>query len=345
MAKYRPVDQRVWSDRRFLALSDDGRLLWLFLLTCPSSTPIPGVILGGDAALAEQLGWAVERFREGFRDLLSNGFKVAREGRIVWLRNGLKYQPPAGPNAVKCWAGSWDDIPEGALKRSIWEALRIVCKTWSVLFVKLFPEPLREGSGNPYPNPLARGSEHEHEHEHEHDPEEKNLSLAHAHAIPPSPLPSTTPAQSFADRDLAQARARGDLALAVWKRLSDLRLEHAAKLRLSGVLPFPAIAPSSNPRGFRELLDRIREEGDAAREVCDHVLRVLDAQARDTKSIEWLDEKAFLAGAWNKARSTPLAKRKPPAAAPPVLAPIADLAGPDEFAAARAALGIGEETT
>ena len=344
MAKYRPVDQRVWSDRRFLALSDDGRLLWLFLLTCPSSTPIPGLILGGDAALAEQLGWTAERFRKGFQEVFREGFKVARESRIVWLKNGLKYQPAGGPNAMKCWAGSWDDIPEGPLKREIWEALRTACKSWSVLFGKLFPEPLLDSLENPLPNPSGRGSTHEHEHEHEHEQERE-----HARAIPQSteltPAPSPRPPQSFAARDLAAAHERGHLAEATWQRLSELRVSHAAKLKLAGILPLPTIAPSNHPRGFRELLERIREEGDLAREACDHVLRVLDDQARDSKSIEWLDEKAFTSGAWNKARSTPLSKRKPAAAAPERPAPIApeNRAGPDDFAAARAVLGIAKE--
>ncbi|MGE5801586.1 MAG: hypothetical protein ACM358_04975 [Gemmatimonadota bacterium] len=136
-----------------------------------------------------------------------------------------------------------------------------------------------------------------------------------ARAIPPAP--STTPAQSFAERDLAKLRERGALAEATWQRLSELRAGHAARLRISGVMPFPVVHPGNQPRGFRELLDRIREEGDNAHAACDHVLAVLDKQATDEKSIEWLAEKAFLAGPWEKARNTPLAKRKPAVAAQP----------------------------
>lgn len=162
-------------------------------------------------------------------------------------------------------------------------------------------------------------------------PEDQNLSLAHA--IPPSteptPLPSTTPAQSFAERDLAKLRERGALAEATWLRLSAMREKHATKLRLAGSLPFPLIHPGNHPRGFRELLERIREEGDNAHTACDHVLAVLDKQAADTRSIEWLAEKAFLAGPWEKARNTVLKQRKPAAAAPPTT-PIVPVASPDE---------------
>ena len=152
------------------------------------------------------------------------------------------------------------------------------------------------------------------------------VTLTSASSADPDPLLSEAPAptrpnslargNSF-EAESARHRAKGHLAEATWQRLSELRESHATKLRLSGVLPFPVVHPGNQPRGFRELLERIREEGERAHDVCDHVLRVLDDQARDTKSIEWLDEKAFLAGPWNKARSTPLSKRKPPAAAQP----------------------------
>lgn len=145
MAKYRPVDLRLWSDKRFLSLSDRGRLLWVFYLTTPSSLPIPGVIVGGEATLAEQLGWSVEEYRMGYRELVEKGMKVRAEGRVVWLSNALKYQRIAGPKAIKGMSKVWDDIPEGELKAKIYEALKIACKSWSGLFAKVYGKGYGEG--------------------------------------------------------------------------------------------------------------------------------------------------------------------------------------------------------
>ncbi len=145
MATYRPVDIRVWDDRKFLALSDDGRMLWLYLLTSPFAKSIPGVIVAGEAALAEVLGWSPNRLGKGFGELVTNGLGFAREGRLIWLKNALKYQPIAGPNALKGMAKIWDDIPGSVLKREIWEALRDASKSRSKLFRDLFPEPLTQG--------------------------------------------------------------------------------------------------------------------------------------------------------------------------------------------------------
>lgn len=145
-------------------------------------------------------------------------------------------------------------------------------------------------------------------------PDQRSEALS-AHAIPPYPVPSTN-GNSF-DAEATRHRANGHLAESIWQAMGVLRTKHAVKLRLDGVIPFDPITPGNEPRGFRELRVRIREAGDNARAVCAHVLEVHDKQATDTKSIEWLAEKAFLAGPWEKARNTVLAKRKPPVAAQP----------------------------
>ncbi len=181
-------------------------------------------------------------------------------------------------------------------------------------------------------------------------PEEENPSPARTPAIPPSmdggPAPRAPTSSNSFDAAAARLRERGALAEAIWQRLSELREKHATKLGLAGVLPFPVVHPGNQPRGFRELLDRIREEGDGAHNACDHVLLVLDAQATVSRDIEWLSEKAFLSGPWSKARETPLkAKRKPPQPSPRVeLEDRGGLVSLDEIAAAQATLGVRKET-
>lgn len=322
MANYRPVDVRVWNDRKFLACGDEARLLWLFLLTCPS-LPIPGVVVGGDASLSEQLGWTPERLRERFAELARNGLQVRRENRIVWLPNALKYQPPANPNMIKGWAKKWDDVPEGDLKRELWQALRIACKSWSVLFSKLFEEPSQVGCGNGSSNRSGNGfthehkHKHEHEHQHDHDPE-KNLSPAGARAIPPVPVghgPEHATPPDTGDRDPKPAnailsaydhedpRARGRLAESTYRQVSDALRAVAAELGLPAPLPFPPIGPSTSAGSFRDLQDRVREEGANAPAVCERVVANLIAQARADRSVEWLAEKSFGERPWRTARA------------------------------------------
>jgi hypothetical protein len=98
---------------------------------------------------------------------------------------------------------------------------------------------------------------------------------------------------------------RGRLAQSVWSRLSEIRIAVAAELGIRGVMPFTPITPqSSNQKGYRDLSERIREEGKQAPQVCNRILEVLTAQAREKRSIDWLSEKAFSEGAWRHARES-----------------------------------------
>ncbi len=40
MGRYRKVETRIWNDATFRSLSDDGKLLFLFVLTHPSQTSL-----------------------------------------------------------------------------------------------------------------------------------------------------------------------------------------------------------------------------------------------------------------------------------------------------------------
>lgn len=116
-------------------------------------------------------------------------------------------------------------------------------------------------------------------------------------------------------------RARGRLAEATYRRVSDALVAIAAELKLPPPLPFPAITPGSHPQSLRELQDRVREEGAAAPLVCDRVVANLIAQAREERSVEWLAEKAFSSRPWAAARQwTPgaAARRRGPARGDPL---------------------------
>lgn len=99
------------------------------------------------------------------------------------------------------------------------------------------------------------------------------------------------------------ARARGRLAEATYRRVSDALVAIAAELKLPPPLPFPAITPSSPAASLRDCQDRVREEGAAAPVVCDRVVANLIAQAREERSVDWLAEKSFTSGGWRTARA------------------------------------------
>jgi hypothetical protein len=94
----------------------------------------------------------------------------------------------------------------------------------------------------------------------------------------------------------------GKLADSTWRRLSEARVALAAELGLKGIHPLTPITPGSYPRAYRDLRERIREEGMDAPQVCARVLESLIADARKNRSVEWVGEKATTEGAWRTAK-------------------------------------------
>lgn len=126
---YRNVHVSMWGDAKFRALSDDGKILWLYLLTGPETTSAPGCIAVGRASLAEGLDWEMERFDAAFAELDEKGMaKADWRARFVWLPNSTKYLVPVGYKHVIGWLPYIQVLPECELKDralgSIWRYLQ-----------------------------------------------------------------------------------------------------------------------------------------------------------------------------------------------------------------------------
>lgn len=201
MARYRPIDTRVWTDRKFMALSDDGKMLWLYLLASPFALPIPGVIVAGEMAMSESLGWTTKRYREGHRELHAKGLSVRVDGRLIWLSKAFEYQKIQGPKHITAMAKCWDDVPDCDTKCELYEALKIACKSWSKLFDKGFAIPHRRGIG------YGNTQEQEQEQEQEQDQEqERGCAPKRATQIPDDWFPSRSAANEAAE---SEAKGRG----------------------------------------------------------------------------------------------------------------------------------------
>lgn len=106
MRDYGKVHSQFWASPTIAALSDDGKLLALYLMTCQHNT-IAGVFRLPDGYAAEDLGWSPERVRKGFAELFANGFANRCETtKWVWVIKHLEWNPPENPNqrksATKC---------------------------------------------------------------------------------------------------------------------------------------------------------------------------------------------------------------------------------------------------
>lgn len=113
MREYGRVYSQFWPWAVANHLSDDGKILALYLMTCEHST-IAGVFRVPDGYVAEDIGWGIERVREGFAELASKGFANRCETtKWVWVTKHLKWNPPENPNQVKAAAKFARAVPDG----------------------------------------------------------------------------------------------------------------------------------------------------------------------------------------------------------------------------------------
>lgn len=151
MATYRAIHVKMWGDVKFRRLSappPNAQFLWIYLLTGPHTTNIPGLFSAGEAQLAEALDWPLEGFRERFQELFRDGLlEFDWRARLVFIPNAIKHNGPDNPNMVKSWKRTWEDLPECELKMIAYEHFDGFLKRLGEPFAKPFRELLAKPSG------------------------------------------------------------------------------------------------------------------------------------------------------------------------------------------------------
>lgn len=146
MRDYGKVYSTFWSSETTGGLSDDAKILALYLMTCSHST-IAGVFRLPDGYVSEDLGpgWDTERVAKGFDELLRKGFANRCETtKWVWVRKHLEWNKPENPNQRKAAAKVAQGIPDGC--------------AWKLDFMRVSAVPLGIEWTEP-PNPSGTLSE------------------------------------------------------------------------------------------------------------------------------------------------------------------------------------------
>jgi hypothetical protein len=178
MRDYGKVYATFWSSPTTSSLSDNGKLLALYLMTCAHST-IAGVFRLPDGYVAEDLNWGLETVKQGFQELHAKGFATRCEAtKWVWVTKHLEWNPPENPNQRTSVRKLSFSVPEQC--------------TWRLDFITKNAELL--GIEAPAPaNPLPTLVKPFLNQEQEQEQEQKTGTGAEAGAEPKSPA-STAPA-------------------------------------------------------------------------------------------------------------------------------------------------------
>jgi hypothetical protein len=139
---YRRISVRLWADERFRQLSPlqpSAQTLWLYLLTGPHTTAIPGAFQCGRAAMAEALGWSRVAFDRCMDEILDAGLAEYEHSTRLWfVPRAIRHNPPANPNVVKSWRSAWLLLPEGQMRRRITRCIADALKDIGPTFLEGF---------------------------------------------------------------------------------------------------------------------------------------------------------------------------------------------------------------
>lgn len=127
--RYRRLSSQIDVDEKYLALSKElpsGRTLFKRLILGPETGILPGLVVAGQAGLAEALDWSLEDFRRCWQEIEAQGLAQADwKVRLIWLPNGVLHNPPGSPNVCVQWFKAFrTDVPACDLREQA--RLRIV---------------------------------------------------------------------------------------------------------------------------------------------------------------------------------------------------------------------------
>ena len=115
MRDYGKVHVSFWTSDTTRGLSEDGRIMALYLLTSPHTT-LAGVFRLPDGYVCEDLNWPLERVKQTLLELLNKGFANRCETtKWIWIKGFLKWNPPENPNQKKSATKIFDSVPENCV--------------------------------------------------------------------------------------------------------------------------------------------------------------------------------------------------------------------------------------
>jgi hypothetical protein len=154
--RYRRVSARTWNDDAFRALSrpePSAQVLWLWLLTGPCTTPVPGIVLAGLGTMSDHLGWRHEATRRCWQEIAGAGMAEGDwANSLAWLPNAVYHNPPESPNVVTGWRKLLNEfVPECDLRWRAERALLSYLQGKHEAFLKAFLKGLPEAYAAPFP--------------------------------------------------------------------------------------------------------------------------------------------------------------------------------------------------
>lgn len=131
MSRYNNVYSRLWARRDFRAMTEDGRALVQYLLTCSARTT-EGLFRLPLPLAAHDIQWEQPRTVAAFAELTAAGFiETDPAVDLVWLILALQDEQPKGPKQVIGAVNVLAEIPDSPLRSRFLTAAWELCKPFA----------------------------------------------------------------------------------------------------------------------------------------------------------------------------------------------------------------------
>lgn len=289
---HRKVEPALWFNDAFRALSapkPNAQTLWLYLLTGPRTTMIPGVVMARPAVMADDLRWPLKKWIACMKEIADAGMaEIDADAGLVVLKNALIHNGspretsrPNSPNAVKAWWSAFENLPSCELR----ERLRRVLQAFLAACWKENYNESEETKVTAFERQAERRSV------------ERSDGVTDG-------VGTQDQDQDQKQEDLTQERARvGALTEYAIRRLNEARFEVDPRAR-----PIPSLAVARGADAER-LRTRLRETRVQDRQATlDHVIDVTIAEAKNDGHVGKLSL-VFIGGdvAWPRQRDATVA--------------------------------------
>ena len=129
MREFTKVSPALWQSKRFLGLpSDDGRLLYLYLFTCPHQN-ICGCFWLPDGYACNDLRWNVERYRETLAQLVkAELIQVDADGENILIERWFQHNPPMNSSHQTGIERQVERIPSEEMQEACLVSLNAACE-------------------------------------------------------------------------------------------------------------------------------------------------------------------------------------------------------------------------
>lgn len=194
------IDAKLWQDERFRSMNDDGKLVFLFLLTHPDMTAL-GAMRASIGGLADELGWSIRKFRRATEQVFSRGM-VEFDADHGWLcvPDFLRHQEPERPTWIaKRWVEALRELPECPGKQRLIARCRDYLSAKSPRYLRSVGARALEAFGVPMPTESPRGSASPPSGS--ASPPSSSSRQEEREKAPPLTLPLTVPPGEFAARE------------------------------------------------------------------------------------------------------------------------------------------------